>query len=111
MGLYCGGGAGSCTGCPTNWNGTGSPPDANVHASVSGKVTNCGNETGTVTISCTGSRVFIVTSSRYQRSCGGSDYSATGWMKETGPPSYGTDKSRTLPRHSQNPIHRHQMPP
>ena len=78
MGLYCGGGAGSCTGCPTNWNGTGSPPDANVHASVSGKVTNCGNETGTVTISCTGSRVFIVTSSRYQRSCGGSDYSATG---------------------------------
>ena len=75
--VRCSGGVGSCSSCPNTY---GIPVD--VHYSVSGRGSGyapdgtCG-ETGTVTISCSGTMPFEVTSSTYNRTCAGGDFSAS----------------------------------
>ena len=88
VGYNCGGGSGSCSGCPTNCGGTGQPCRFNISESVSGTGWQCGSEVGTIRINCSGSQgTFVLESAIYQRSCSGSNYSASasfyGWVCES----------------------------
>lgn len=70
--VRCSGGMESCSGCSINYQGV---------ASVSGRGSGCYG-TGTVTLNCPNGQngFFHVDSAKYTRSCGGSDYSATGYF-------------------------------